>query len=277
MRRKWFIAVAGLVGIQTLVALGADGPGGRRPAAPSAPGGPDANLPSVPSVFGTSGIDIYTVGWADLLPASSAVGYASNEGAVSGGYRWTTSNSAFLSTGLEGIPNGAIITQIVWYVNDANAASDFTGYLVRYWRESNFGGSPGGDILSTLSTTGTPGDTITFEGLSHTVLRRADVTGDTLPDVINYVLFAETPPFDGTVAFGETRILWQRQVSPAPAVATFPDVPTSDGAFQFVEALVASGITAGCGGGNYCPDAPLTRRQMAVFLAKALGLHWPAF
>ena len=27
--------------------------------------------------------------------------------------------------------------------------------------------------------------------------------------------------------------------------------------------------------GNYCPDAPLTRGQMAVFLSKALGLHWP--
>ena len=53
-------------------------------------------------------------------------------------------------------------------------------------------------------------------------------------------------------------------------------LPTSDSAFQFVEALAASGITAGCGSGNYCPDAFLTRRQMAVFLAKALGLHWPA-
>jgi S-layer homology domain len=52
-------------------------------------------------------------------------------------------------------------------------------------------------------------------------------------------------------------------------------VPTTDPAFQFIEALVASGITAGCGSGNYCPDAPLTRRQMAVFLAKALGLQWP--
>ncbi len=45
--------------------------------------------------------------------------------------------------------------------------------------------------------------------------------------------------------------------------------------FQFIEALYASGITAGCGGGNYCPDSPLTRGQMAVFLAKALGLQWP--
>jgi hypothetical protein len=41
--------------------------------------------------------------------------------------------------------------------------------------------------------------------------------------------------------------------------------------FQFIEALYASGITGGCGAGNYCPDNPVTRGQMAVFLAKALG------
>ncbi len=64
------------------------------------------------------------------------------------------------------------------------------------------------------------------------------------------------------------------QVSPAPAIATFNDVPTSHPQFQFIEALAAAGITAGCGGGNYCPDNPLTRGQMAVFLAKALGLNW---
>jgi hypothetical protein len=57
-------------------------------------------------------------------------------------------------------------------------------------------------------------------------------------------------------------------------VASFGDVPTNHPFFPFVEALVASGITAGSGGGNYCPDAPLTRGQMAVFLAIALGLHF---
>jgi S-layer homology domain len=51
-------------------------------------------------------------------------------------------------------------------------------------------------------------------------------------------------------------------------------VPTGHPQFQFIEALAASGITAGCGSGNYCPNANLTRGQMAVFLAKALGLHW---
>ena len=71
------------------------------------------------------------------------------------------------------------------------------------------------------------------------------------------------------------QVSWYRRVSPAPAVASFDDVPASHPFFQFVEALVKSGVTGGCGGGSYCPDAPLTRGQMAVFLSKALGLQWP--
>ena len=69
-------------------------------------------------------------------------------------------------------------------------------------------------------------------------------------------------------------LYYRLQVSPAPPTATFGDVPVTDPAFQFIEALAAAGITVGCGGGNYCPDVPLTRRQMAVYLSKALGLQW---
>jgi S-layer family protein len=76
-------------------------------------------------------------------------------------------------------------------------------------------------------------------------------------------------------SFGGVRLFYKLRVSPAPAVATFGDVPTTNGFFQFVEALAASGITGGCGGGNFCPDNPVTRGQMAVFLAAALGLHFP--
>src|SRR5262245_65794160 len=68
---------------------------------------------------------------------------------------------------------------------------------------------------------------------------------------------------------------YRLQVSPAPATATFNDVPTNHPFFQYIEALAASGITGGCGGGNFCPNNPVTRGQMAAFLAKALGLHWP--
>jgi hypothetical protein len=80
---------------------------------------------------------------------------------------------------------------------------------------------------------------------------------------------------DGSTKFNDVFLGFFRQVSPAPQTATFGDVPTTDPAFQYIEALAASGVTGGCSGGNYCPDNPVTRRQMAVFLAKALGLHWP--
>src|SRR4029077_8810177 len=61
-----------------------------------------------------------------------------------------------------------------------------------------------------------------------------------------------------------------------PDTPSFTDVPTTDFGYQYIEALKASGITGGCGNGTtFCPDANLTRRQMAVFLAKALRLHWP--
>jgi hypothetical protein len=60
---------------------------------------------------------------------------------------------------------------------------------------------------------------------------------------------------------------------PTAMTQDFTDVPASSPQFQFIEALFHAGITAGCGGGNYCPSNPLTRGQMAVFLAKALGLY----
>lgn len=81
--------------------------------------------------------------------------------------------------------------------------------------------------------------------------------------------------FDGSDSFDGFQVSFHRIVSPAPGIATFNDVPMGHPFFQFIEALAASGITGGCGSGNYCPDAPLTRGQMAVFLSKALGLHWP--
>jgi len=90
-----------------------------------------------------------------------------------------------------------------------------------------------------------------------------------------YVLLVEQAPSPRPQYFGGVEVWWHRTVSPAPAVATFGDVPTGHPFFQFVEALAASGITAGCGGGNFCPGAPLTRGQAAVLLSKALGLHFP--
>ncbi len=58
--------------------------------------------------------------------------------------------------------------------------------------------------------------------------------------------------------------------APPPATgAVFGDVSTSTFAAAWIEQLAAEGITSGCGSGNYCPDATVTRAQMAIFLLRS--------
>jgi hypothetical protein len=63
---------------------------------------------------------------------------------------------------------------------------------------------------------------------------------------------------------------------PPPATGTvFADVPSHAFAAAWIEQLVAEGITGGCGGGNYCPNNPVTRSQMAIFLQRTFNLPLP--
>ena len=55
--------------------------------------------------------------------------------------------------------------------------------------------------------------------------------------------------------------------------SVFLDVPPTDGGCKFIHYIAAQGITAGCGGGNYCPNTQLARDQMAVFMTKAFHLN----
>ncbi len=50
---------------------------------------------------------------------------------------------------------------------------------------------------------------------------------------------------------------------------SFPDVPTANQFYAFIETLFHKGVTGGCAGGGYCPANPVTRAQMAVFLLKS--------
>jgi hypothetical protein len=90
-----------------------------------------------------------------------------------------------------------------------------------------------------------------------------------------YVTQDASAPVDGSDGVRGVNIYWLRKVSPVPAIQTFNDVAPADFGYQYIEALAASGITGGCGGGNFCPNGTLTRAQMAVFISKALGLYWP--
>ncbi len=52
---------------------------------------------------------------------------------------------------------------------------------------------------------------------------------------------------------------------------TFADVPLGDLFYTEIGKLSARGVTLGCGKGNYCPNDPVTREQMAAFIMRAKG------
>lgn len=57
--------------------------------------------------------------------------------------------------------------------------------------------------------------------------------------------------------------------SPPPATGIFNDVSISSPDAPWIEQLFHEGVTAGCGGGGYCPNSVVNRAQMATFLLKA--------
>ena len=163
---------------------------------------------------------------------------------------------------------GLNIAAIRWWMNNSNGTYDMAFYVF----ETCHPGFSGGPTVSTIIAHADPAGTPT--GGNQSNIMGFDVYPYTV-DNENCRLTVRTR-FDGTSnqTFQKVRFQWNRQVSPDPAYATFGDVPVGSTYHRFVEALYASGITAGCGGGNFCPNTAVTRGQMAVFLAAALGLNW---
>jgi CSLREA domain-containing protein len=60
---------------------------------------------------------------------------------------------------------------------------------------------------------------------------------------------------------------------PACTVETFTDVSCASTFGPWIYDLVGRGITAGCGGGLYCPTLSANRGQMATFIVKTFGLQ----
>ncbi len=162
------------------------------------------------------------------------------------------------------LPSGAHVVQVSFEVYDGDADNDIYGFF-----GVNSGQPAGGPTIFTPGsvTSGSPGWTYIDESMDFTI--------DNLNN--SYVLEVNAGGIGttSTVEFRRALVYYNLQVSAAPATPTFLDVPTDHPFFQYIEAFAAAGITGGCGSGNYCPNAPLTRGQMAVFLSKALGLYWP--
>ena len=221
---------------------------------------------TVPKAYGL-GFQTLHVGAAAFEPDSdSAVSFH----AFGDGYVHSQSGDLVAVAAPVTLPPGAEIHALCAYFYDA--APDDVGIFFRAARLIPGGLAPGGiDIGPGLYSSWDTGYGVTCADIAPPYTYSEASPGEDGVALAHYFV-AYLHPY---TAIGGVKIIWRRQVSPSPATPTFGDVPASDSAFPFIEALAASGITAGCSGGNYCPDTNLTRRQMAVFLAKALGLHWP--
>ena len=83
---------------------------------------------------------------------------------------------------------------------------------------------------------------------------------------------------NGPVTRGQMAVFIERALgnfSPNPSPrGMFSDVPASHPFALFIEEFYNAGITSGCRANPlmYCPDAPVTRGEMAVFIVRAFGL-----
>jgi len=223
------------------------------------------NVPSAPLVRSTRhapeefGVQDYTV---TVIPATSFTSddhYVTDYGSLFRYFPFADSHKLYFA-GLSQIPSGAIIDYV-----GLECASTGAGELTvtPFYMDRTSGSTSG--IIALQNTphsfdTDYNVDPIGFQ-LQRNVHNAIAIVVDQAPN---------TEPL-----FGWVEVHWRRTVSPPPGTPSFADVPASDFGYQYIEALRASGITGGCGGPNFCPDQFLTRRQMAIFLAKALGLHWP--
>ena len=254
----------------TLVVLLAPLPSAAQTAGASAPGSspviatPEYQPPSSrPQAWGTTGENVIVVGANDVRPPTNTIGYATVDSPSGTGVYQSTASGAVDWWHLVHVPTGALITRMIVEVCDSSATTALLFGMARMEVGGTFT-----NVIQQATSGATPG-CVFFTSFPAAPL---PVNNDTQ---LYYFWTAWSGSVSSVVRFHSARIYYKLQVAPAPGTATFADVPVGSPFHRFVEALVASGISGGCGGGNYCPDAPVTRAQMAVFLSVALGLYFP--
>ena len=204
--------------------------------------------------YGTASLTSYLLPSSTFVLRSSASNYTTGGGFA----RFSTNGGVFDAAPM--IPNGAQIERVEMRACDTDAVASVT---------LNLGPCPtiggGCNLAGTINTGATPGCNTFSTTLAAPII----------VDNNNALILFEVSGTSASATFDAVKVFYRLRVSPAPATASFTDVPLGHPQRQFVEALAAAGVTGGCTATQFCPDSPLTRGQMAVFLSVALGLHFP--
>ncbi len=245
-------------------------------AVPGLPPGARKSVPARPQTYGTTAVSYVEIPASAFVPADSNTPYASDNYGASA--RWPKGGSETFSAPLH-LPSGALVTYFELDYLDNNAfATTYAGlYACDYLGQNctvhpSAGAGPGDCLLAGFICTGVA-DANPFFTHAAADLSGEGIVADNFGGSMSLVVSPEAD--DGSEKLAGVIVGYVLQVGVPPGTPTFNDVPAVDPGFPYIEALYAAGVTGGCGGGSYCPDNPVTRRQMAVFIAKALGLQWP--
>jgi subtilisin family serine protease len=189
--------------------------------------------------LGASGLAYPFSNFSDVLApgAGAEVAFQGDQGVaalskVAGDYR-----TVYLGFPLEALPTAAARTQALGAALDFCAAlfADVPpGHWARRWAETLYhAGVTAGCASSPRRFC--PDSTVTREQMAVFLLRAKEGP-------------AYTPP--------------------ACTTAPFTDVPAASATCPWIRELANRGVTSGCGGGKFCPQSPVTREQMALFLLK---------
>ncbi len=236
--------------------------------------------PAVAADVGT-GWNILPIPAAAFVPQEGGADWSSD----AFGYRfWLSGRVAHFEAPVQ-LPTGAAVSYIDLYAYDDLPFESMRATLVRYLGWGTVPQCililncppttpPATSVIASVSSVDAVGYQYVYQSISpaHTINNNVVYGGGA-----QYVVLVAPTWFGNQpsrLRFKGVDLWWKRQISPGPATASFTDVPTSHPFFQVVEALQASGATVGCTASEFCPDAPLTRAQMAAFLARVLGLYW---
>jgi len=225
--------------------------------------------------FGTA-IQQTMLGAMDFQPQSSTTTYASS----GGGYIHRTGGAENAFWARVPLPNGALIKDVCIFYYDANAGAsvDVSAELSIYGLATTSSESPAFEQIAAL-TLSDPGGTeyssacLLGDQGEDLVRAKTDVNGGPSMYAV-YRILVRLPATDNTTRLGGALIRWQRQPI-VYAQTSFTDLFTQPPGWDAAEGLYQAGISQGCGGGNFCPNDPVTRIQLAAMLWKALGLYWP--
>ena len=224
---------------------------------------PTSGKPVSPRDYGVGNTNILQIPAAAFVPFNTTWTHDGN------GYFYPASSS-LIAHGWAPLqlPSGAQIQYVDLYYSDGDSTYDATAKIL-----AATGSGPSNPVAFN-----TIGNIASSSGSSGQGYAASAVFAYTVNNDVQYdggaQLFVQVTLPSTAIGFKAVDIWWTRQISPAPATATFADVPTNHPYFRVIEALAASGITSGCGGNNFCPNGTVTRQEVAKFLVRALGLYW---